>query len=248
MIKIDTKDIERLENALHLMNAKSIPYAVKYALDATAWDARANAQEGIDQGFVTRNKWTKGSIRVQKAKIEPIQRQQSAFGSLAPYMWTQEKGGIKRPVQGSQLPIPTSKAAGQARTKAPRTRMVMRRKRMSAIKISRRYRGPGGRAQSTVAEINAARAAGDKFVYLEFDSGTKGIFEVVGGSATVRGFSPGSRIDMVADLSRQSVRIPRHRWMRPAADKTRRSSVTMDAYRKSLRFQVHRSIKTKYRL
>ena len=250
MIRIDTKKIEHLESALILMNKKALPYATKHALDATAWDARANAQNLISEEFVTRNRWTRGSIRVEKARVEPIQRQQSAFGTKAPYMRTQEKGGTKTPSRGEHVPIPTSKAAGQARTQRPRTKMVQRPRRMSAIKLRRRYRGPAkvGK-QPIVAEINAARAAGDKFVYLEFDTGTKGIFEMRGGAPRDRrGWSPGSRIDMVVDLSRHSVRIPKHRWMRPSADKTRRSNVTLDAYSKALSFQIHRTIKRKYGL
>lgn len=248
MLKVDTTDIEHLEDALTILNKKALPYAVKRALDATAWKAREHAQEIIGDEFVERNRWTRGSIRVEKARIEPIDRQHSAFGSVRDYMRVQEKGGVKKPQSGRRLPIPTSTAAGQAPTQKPRTRQVQQRKRMSAIRFRSRFKRWGGKAQAAIAAVNQATKKGDRFLYLELPSGTKGVFEVVGGSPSGRGWAQGSRLEMVADLSRASVRIPKHRWMRPAADKTRRGPTTIKAYRKALWYQIERKIKHKYGL
>ena len=236
-IKIDTSAIVHLEAALELMANKSIRYATKRALDATAWDARKNAQELISTDFINRNKWTAGSIRVTASRIGPIASMESAFGSTQEYMRTQEKGGIKKPSSGSKLPIPTSRAAGQGRGKKPRTKLVKRANKMAAIKLKQRAVMGLPVKQQWGAVVQFARRHGHRFAYLPRTGGRFGIHEL-----------RGNKVDLLWDLSQPSARIPKHRWMRPSADKTRRSNVTLEAYRKALSFQIHREIKGRYRL
>lgn len=233
----DTSDIVHLEAALEIMAKRSFPYATKRALDATAWDARKNAQELIAADFINRNKWTGGSVRVTPARIGPLSSMQSAFGSTQEYMRTQEKGGIKKPSSGSKLPIPTSRAAGQGRGKKPRTKLVKRANKMAAIKLKQRSVMGLPVKQQWGSVLQFARRHGHRFAYLPRTGDRFGIHEI-----------KGNKVDLIWDLSQPSARIPRHRWMRPSADKTRRSSVTMDAYRKALRFQIDREVKRRYRL
>jgi len=244
--EIDTTDIQHLENALHLLTDRAVPYAVKKTLDGIAWTARKEAQGLIKNDFVNRNKWTQGSIRVNPSTLGRVDDMQSSFGSTQEYMRTQEKGGLKRPLSGNKVSIPTTRAAGQGRGKRPRTRNVLTRNKMKAIGLRKPAYRSSNTKQEVMVRINQAIQDGSRRAYLEFSNGTKGIFAIVGGNLTNRGWAEGARLEMLHDMSRASVRIPRHRWMRPSADAARRDASVMREYRRALSFQIQREIKARY--
>ena len=79
--------------------------------------------------FILKNKWTEGSVRVEKAVGTRIDVMESVVGSGLEYLNTQEHGGFKvaNPTSDS-APIATSYAAGQTgkRTKLPLRGMALR--------------------------------------------------------------------------------------------------------------------------
>jgi len=244
--EIDTTDIQHLENALHILNDRAVPYAVKKTLDGIAWKARKEAQGLIKNDFVNRNQWTVGSIRVKPSTIGRVDDMQSAFGSTQGYMRTQEKGGVKRPLSGNKVSIPTTRAAGQGRAKRPRTRNVLTRNKMKVVWLRKpAYRSKNNKQEIIVRMRQALKDGSDK-AYLKFNNGTEGIFEVDGVLTTSRGWVPGGTLDMIQDLSRSVVKIPKHRWMRPSADAARRDASVMREYRRALSFQIQREIKARY--
>lgn len=205
MLTVDLKDLKRLTQDLETAKKSALPHAVRNSLNRTAFATRQVWQREIEDEFVTRNRYTTRSIRVEKARGTKLPSMQATVGSTAPYMDTQEKGGVIR--GGKHKPIPTSYAAGQMGA-APRTRLVRKANYLGAISLSK-ARGLSKRQRNAIA-ISQARRAGRKHVLLETERG-KGIFQLLGRTkkatrrrARTRGKS---QVRMVWDFSRSSVRV-----------------------------------------
>lgn len=210
IFEADLKDLDRLVKDLKTFRKRALPHAVRNTLTATAFQGRKLWVNEIESSFVTRNKFTTRSLRVEKAKLNSnIATMSSTLGSVAPYMGLQETGGTEQG-KGASKPIPTASAAGQAKGTRPRTKVVRKRNRLGAIQITKR-RVTGGRKQRTAIAISMAATggSGSRFAVIETNRG-KGIFRVTGRK---RGRAPrfkGVRIRMVWDLSKRSVPVPRH--------------------------------------
>lgn len=231
MITIDTRDIKKLSQELETFSSTALPLAIRDGLNRTAFDARKKSIREVKSSMVTRNRWTEQSIRVDQASLGPITAMQSKVGSVADYMRTQEDGGSKVAKGSEGVPLATSYSAGQARGAKPRTRMPRNANRLRNIQLNgRRLPIANDRQRNAIAVKMAAKGKGSKYVFLDLGR-RKGIFRVTG---TQR--SP--QVQMVHDLTRKSVSIPRNEWLAPAVADAGRG--LQDNFVRSMRYQAHR--------
>ena len=169
---------------------------MRNALNAVAFDARAEWQKRIARTFTLRNKYTQRSLRVVKVQTNRLADMQAVVGSTLDYMAKQELGGQETAKGKHGVPIPTSSAAGQSMKARPRTRVVRRKNYLSAIQLS--PKGAGSRKQRNVAAIKSAQSRPGGVAYLDLGR-RKGLFLVPKGE---RG-----KPRMLYDLSRKTVRV-----------------------------------------
>jgi hypothetical protein len=230
MLDVTRTEIKRLEDKLERVAKKSIPFASRFALNGTAFDARKRAQENIREKMVTRNKFTERSIRVEQTRTLDVRRQAAVVGSVAPYMEDAEFGAVKRKKGKHGVPIPTTVASGEGEGTQPRRRVPRRPNRLQNIRLQDR-RGTGmSRRQQIVAQIKQAAQSGQRFVFLDLQR-REGVYRVTGGKRA-------PRIKMIYDLSRPSVVIPKTPTIIPAAIDAARK--LPERYRDALRFQLKR--------
>lgn len=240
MIDLDIKEISELEDDLKKFNKRAFPFATKAALNSTAFDARREAQVIVKRRMVTRNKWTLGSIRVQQTRTLNVRQQAAVVGSTEKYMETQEFGGTRRARGSRGVAIPTGYSAGQE-GRRPRTRVPRAPNRLRRIQLAKfrsRARTP---MQRMVVAVNLAVARKKRLIFLEVSGGKRkqGIFRVLGGRATKRGWPKGAKLKMVHDLSQRRVRTPQTRWLDPAV--TNVLPGMQGHYRRALIFQLDRA-------
>ena len=230
MIKIDLSGAVKFERQLRDLNARGIPYANREALNKAAFHARSLARLNVQQRMILRNKWTLGSIQVEKATGLRIDTQHAIVGSLQKYMADQEFGGIKRSKRKQGVPIATRYASGEGESGSqPRKRLPTSRNRLKNIRLRHRQGGKGRKHRNIVAIKEAAKRK-RKYVYLDLGK-RKGIFRVLGRRKDIR-------IRMVHSLQYKAVRIPANPWLKPAVDAT---ALNMGKfYAHALRFQLGR--------
>jgi len=227
MPTIDTKNIKQLEKVLKKYRKKALPFAQKNTLNNAAFETMKNSKKVVAKKFINRNKWTVKSIRVNKVAGMNPRTMKSAVGSLHEYMATQEFGGTK-----TKPAIQTSYSSGEGESAKPRKKLPRRSNKLANIQLrNKRRKGKNSRQKNLIAVREAAKS-GDKFVYLErLKRNKKGIFKVIGGKRR-------PRVKMVADLSKQSVKIKRRPWLMPSVNRTGKRMP--EIYRKQLKAQVIR--------
>jgi hypothetical protein len=234
MFKINDKQVINFERDLKAFAHRAFPFATKNTLNQAAFHAQKLAKRDVQVKMILRNKFTLQSIRVDQAKSLVVRDQESAMGSTLDYMVDQEFGAMKFKKGSKGVVIPTGFSAGQE-GQQPRTRLPRARNKMKNIKLSKR-RTAKNQKQSMIFAVQDAVTSGDKYVFIDLGK-RQGIFKVVGGDKNFkRGWPDGAKIKMVHDMSRDSVRIPRNPWLKPAVDTT---VVKMpEFYRSSLVFQL----------
>lgn len=230
MLDVDLDEIKQMQSDLKTFAERAYPFATKATVNASAFDARKNAQENIREKMITRNKFSVGSVRVELARTLTVSRQESTVGSVAEYMRVQEFGGIERATGSEGVAIPTSFSAGLSESAKPRTRLPRRPNRLPNIRLSHRRNKAATRKQRNVAAVQGAVADGRKFIFMDLGR-RQGIFKVTGGKRR-------PRVKMVYDLSRKSVVIPRNPWLAPAVRETEKRGPELFA--KALKFQLDR--------
>lgn len=217
MIKVDLKDISKLEKQLGKFASKAIPYASQNTINQGAFDTQKNAKELVRDEMIQRNKFTLQSIRVDKAaSVNDV----AIVGSTANYMATQEFGDTKK-----AKPIATGYSAGQE-GQSQRTKLPRKANTMQAIKLKH----SSIKAKSRIQRNFMAIHSGAKFVFLDLGK-RKGIFRVVGTKTK-------SAIKMVHDMTRKSVVIKKNPWLYPSVQKTKPKME--EFYVKSLQYQIDR--------
>jgi hypothetical protein len=228
---LDASDLRKLASDLQKVAKKALPYAAKDALNRAAFEGRKQWGEQMDKAFVLRNKWTKGSIRVEKASGIRVDGMASKLGSALPYLEKQEEGGAKTPKGAARsVPIPTSSAAGQG-MKAPRTKQVSKRNWQSAIDLA--GRGTGSRQRRNAVAVLMALKSGSGVAFLDLGKGDapkkqrkrkgvmpptrkarsqkKGLFRVTG--------SPGHiKVRMIWDMTRKTIAIKPRPTLEPTVE------------------------------
>lgn len=210
MFEIDARDVKKYEADLKNFAGQALPYASRAMLTRSAFEARRRTQDNIRERMTTRNKFTVSSIRVEKARSLNIKQQEAVTGSIAEYLETQEFGGMETG-GGKYQPIPTSYSAGQGRG-AKRTKLPRKPNRMQAIQLKNRAGAGLSRKARNQAAIQQAAGGGNKFVFLDLGR-RQGIFKVTGGKRK-------PKVQMVWDMTRRSVRIPRTPTLGPATTAT----------------------------
>ncbi len=203
MFEIDMKQAKNLEKVLEGLNDKGVAFAQRDAVNDMAFATMRTSRETIRNEFTNRNKWTAGSVRVDRAKST---RDSSEVGSTEEYMADQEFGKVK--TEHTQMAAPA--ASGESNRAKVRRKPVRRRNRMTNIRLTNGSRGAriGSRAQQNIVALREAKAAGRKFVYLDRGK-VKGIYRVMG---TKR--KPKAR--MIQNMTRRVAVVPRHPWLAPS--------------------------------
>lgn len=199
IIHVDMNGFKRLTKDLEVFARSAMPHAARNALNAVAFEARKEWAELAKARMTLRNTYTVRSITYDKATGTDISTMQSRVGSKADYMEHQEEGDTRRKKGKYGVPIPTASAAGQAMRARPRTRLVQKRSRMSAMDVPNRVGGNRQR-KNAVAILLAPKHGGIAFLNL---GKRKGLFRIEGRK---RGLS----IRMLWDLSRPTVKTPRN--------------------------------------
>ena len=230
MFKISNPSIKKLERDLETLRKKSIPFATRKTLNDAAFQTQLIARADVGQKMITRNAFTKQSIRVDRARTLNIRRQAARIGSTADYMEDQEFGATKVKKGSEGVAIATSFSSGEGEKSKPRRRLPRKANRMLNITLQRRRKKGSSRKQQNLIAIKQAAASGRKYVFLDLVR-RKGIFKVTGGKRR-------PKIKMVHDLTKQSVVIPKNPWLKPAVDEVRRMIPAF--YADALRFQLRR--------
>ena len=230
MFKVDMEEIKQMESDLETFTKRAYPIASKTMLNNTAFEARERIQAGIRKKFIIRNKFTVGSVRVEKARGNRVKDHEAVVGSVAPYMEDQEFGGTKVKRGKHGVSIPTTSASGEGRGTRPRRRVATSRSKKRNITLSKiRVKAKSKGAEAHARVMHAAENK-QRFVFLDL-SKHPGIYKVTGGKKN-------PKIDLVHDMSRKSVQIPRTGIILTA---TRAVEKTMpEKYRKALIFQMKR--------
>lgn len=209
MLTVRWKGIDKLVRDLKRARATAVPYAVKTALNTTAFEARRIWQGQIREAFTLRNQYTERSIIAVRASGKGATIQ-SSVGSFAPYMGDQEQGAEVHGKTGLKG-IPGPSAAGQA-PGAHRTRTVRAGNRLGAINVLHPPQSGSRKRRNAVAIAMAVRA-GKQVVLLDRARGGKGLFKVTGGQRrwSSRRLAFGRRslkLRLLYDFSRHSVHVP----------------------------------------
>lgn len=239
MIRADMTDVRALRRDLEAFSRKAWPYANRSALNGMAFAGRREYRDQMQQRLTLRNRWTINSVQVQTARGTDPRRQMAVTGSVAPYMADTEFGTTHRPQGRTGVPLATSRAAGQPRG-VPRTRVPSRRNRLSNIKLGGKAVTPKTPAQRLVLLARQAVETGRRQIYHDGRHGPRrGIYQVRGGSLQrPRGWPRGAKLDMLWDLSRDSVRQPATPLLGPAAQSVERRGP--DLYVEAIRYQIER--------
>jgi hypothetical protein len=194
MLKVDVTELRRFAQDLDKFAHKAIPHAVRNSLNRSAFEGQREWRTEIKRTFTVRRPFTEKSIQVTKARGVDLSTMAAELGSTAEYMAAREEGETKRKGGKHGVPIPTVGGARGGSIK----RLIQRPNRMGAIKLTDRAR-TGTRKQRNAVAIRRALKAGNRFVFLETDTG-KGIFRITGAKRRLR-------VRMVWDLSKKSVTV-----------------------------------------
>lgn len=228
MIEFNVKDVKQYESDLKTFAGRAYPFATKSTINQAAFEARLAGQENLRNNLTLRNKFTERSVQVEKARTLNVRNQAAIVGGTVDYLETQEFGGTASGKTGNQ-PIATGYSAGQEGDQ-PRTRLPRKAHKMRSIQLRHKARKAVSRKQRNLIVVRQAAKGGDKFVFLDLGR-RQGIFRVLGGVRR-------TRVKMVWDLSRKTVRIPRNPWLEPA---TRKVETQIPAlYAQALAFQLDR--------
>lgn len=208
MLKVDTRDLKRLEEHLERYAKRSLPYAIRNGLNTTAFEARKEWVAQLPKAFTLRNTWTEKGLRVDKAGGRSIATMESRVGSIRDYMGEQEQGYTQRKRGKHGVAIPTAGASGQGK-KARRTRSIRRSSYLSALNVVKTVTG-GRQRRNAVAIALAAKAGG--VAYLDLGK-RKGLFSIQGKP------KGGLKIRMLYDLSKPTVVTKPHKTLEPAIEK-----------------------------
>lgn len=243
------KELREYEQELNVFAHKAVPIATREMLNRTAFEAQTGIRMKIQTDFINRNTFVARSIQVGKAKGLNISTMESrTFAGFADkggpeIIHKQEFGGFNNKSPGAQhgAPLPTSYSAGQGR-QTPRTKLPLTKRKMENIRLnSRRAKGRFVGKRNLTYKVKHALDKGNRFIFHDFGGGRKkGIFRVEGGrkGAKASGWPKGVKIQMVADMTDPSRRIPKNPLFKPVVDKVEPNM--RQQYVEAVQFQINR--------
>lgn len=150
---------------------KATGVIARNTLNVISFKCRKNNIQNIQQNFILRNKFTTGSVRVEKAIGKNIATMQSKVGILerADYMALHETGGIKKSKRGNTLAMAQLPARSGSRRQPVSRRVYLRQIKKQTLHWSTRS---GSRRARLVATAYMAEKTGKFFNY------KKNIYEI----------------------------------------------------------------------
>ena len=209
---VDMSGVDKLARELKKFSDRAAPFAIRSAINGYAFDARLNWQDEIDDKFITRNRFTRNSIRVETARGLNVDRMESVVGSIAPYMEKAEFGGTEAKKGKHGVAIATSVASGEGEGTRPRRKLVRKPNKMKNIRLSRSKKRGMSRGMQNLVAVQEAISEGKKYVYMKTRR-SEGIFKITGNKNK-------AKFKMVWDLSRPTITIPSNPTMAPAVKST----------------------------
>jgi hypothetical protein len=240
MFDVDDREIKKFEEEMGKFAKRAYPHVVRQTLNSAAFGAMKGGRRNIRGEFVNRNRFTERSVLVNPVDTLVVSRMAAFVGSTQGYMRDQETGAVNRSTGRYGTPIPTGYSAGQKGSR-PRTRLPRKVFQMRNIRLRGNWERSGKtEGQRIVMTLRKAVETGSRIVFLELANGEKaGIFKVLGGKQIGSRRGPkGAKIRMIQNLSYRSVRIPKHEWLEPAADRERR--FMSNHFRAAMVFQIRR--------
>lgn len=218
-IDIQTIEIERLKATLANLAPKAVAYAARAALTRTAYHAAQLGRVRVKKEFITRSRWTEGSVRYERATSLDLRRMYSTVGSTEEYMEKQEFGYVERKRGKHGVAIPTSAAAGQEGT-VPRTKLVRPASRLPRIKLSKQRKKLFGRrrrpGQEVMIAVNVAVRDKQKFIAVDVRGSKRwGIYRIVGGRYRGHGWPGKAKLRMLHEISRPRIVGRPRPWLGP---------------------------------
>ena len=203
------KDLDKFHKELKSFGKREFAVINGMALNRTAVEVRKEYVNMAKRRFVMRNRWTERSIRFEKVK--GFTNQFSEVGSIMDYMEDQEFGATKTKTGKRGVAIPTSSASNEPRGARPRRRTVIPSRKRTRIKLHRTRIKAKNRKQHVVATVKAAiEKRGNAFVYLPR------LGKLGAGVYLVYGSKKNPKINLIYDLSRSSVKVPKRPTLKPA--------------------------------
>lgn len=240
MLTISTRGLQAYEAKLVAIKSRALPFAVRNTLNGAAFVTRSASVVKVKSDMTVRNKWTERNMQVERARGYDMSRFEAKAGSRLDYMATQEFGGVRRKKHKHGVPIPTSYSAGQSENARPRTRLPRKPNRLANLTLSRRQRKASSPKQRLLVAVNMAVQTGKRALFLGTPEGikTQGIYRVLGGRKTKRGWPRGARLKMLYSLEEDAVTIPRSPWLEPSTNVGKRAIPKL--YAKAIRQQLAR--------
>lgn len=231
MVRVDLRQVRKFERDLAFMVPNALPVATRFTLNGMARKTQTVGRKIVKRNMILRNARTRQSIQFRSTKSLDIDRQVTRAGSTVDYMRVQEEGGVK--VSGGKhgTPLTTTYASGEGRGKQVRRRLATKKRRLLNVTLRRRGRKRGrGRKQKNLIAVRRAAKGGRKDIFMNLGR-RKGIFRIVGKGERIK-------VQMLHDLTKKTVRIPRSPWLGPAERFARKLGPEM--FRDALEFQVRR--------
>ena len=237
MIKFDDTAWRQAEEKLRRLNSRGIPFANRNTINEMAFATMRLAKKNVRNDMTLRNKWTERTIIVDRARSLNPNTMQAEVGSTQGYMADQEFGAVHTKKGREGIIIPTAFSAGQKGAQ-PRTKLPRRGNKFKNINLRGGHQAKLRGKQELIIKVRTAIKTGQRHIFHDFGR-KKGIFKVVGGRrGGNRGWPKGARLEMVHDMSKQSVRIPANPWLRPAYEQVKKNATRI--HRKHLLKQIKR--------
>lgn len=205
---VDTNEMRMLGHHLRRLNESVFPTVTQNTINSMAFEAQREGKRQTRLNFTLRNQFTVQGVQVEQSRTNIIARQASEMGTAREYMRVQEEGGVKSGKNGAAVNLLTNYGSGEPEGTTPRKKLAVREHRHSNLRINRESNRGRTEKQRNAIKIKQAAANGMGFVYLK-TAKRKGIYRVWGNESN-------PVVKMVWDLSKRSVRIPKHGWFEPA--------------------------------
>lgn len=216
MLELDTKELKKAQHRLERKAKDGVAWAIRRTLDEMAFQGRREYVRAAKKQMTLRNANTVRSIQFTKVKTMVIEHMESRYGSVENYMDLQERGGVERAKGKEGVAIPTNVAATGSESSAKRLKDVRANMRVSRVQLrNKRIKGRSQGVRNKRKVVDAVKS-GKRYIYMDLGR-RKGIFRVKGGSKA-RKLHPshgviGARVQMIHDLTRKSVSIPKNPMM-----------------------------------
>ena len=208
---VDLSDIKRFENQLKAFAKLAVPIANQQALNDGAFAAMKIARnEQLPRTMILRNKFTAGSIKVDKATGLKMTQQRAIVGSVQEYLADQEFGAVKKPNSGADaVVLPTRDASREGAGAQPR-RKLPRGKNRFAMAVANKPRGRfrNKKHRNIASVIVASKRTG--WAILDTKRG-RGLYRITGRKKL--------KVRLFYDLSKKRVKIDKNPWLKQTINK-----------------------------